>query len=51
VLWDGKVTASPLPDDAQTQNIMAFNDLVRDDERVENLLLPLRDGLMIIRKM
>ena len=50
VLWDGKVTATPLPNDVQTQNIMAFNELVRDDERVENLLLPLRDGLMIIRK-
>jgi predicted O-methyltransferase YrrM len=51
VLWDGKVTATPLPNDAQTQNIMAFNALVHDDERVENLLLPLRDGLMIIRKI
>jgi predicted O-methyltransferase YrrM len=51
VLWDGKVTASPLPNDVQTKSIMAFNDLVHDDERVENLLLPLRDGLMIIRKM
>ena len=50
VLWDGKVTAEPLPSDEQTRNIMAFNDLVRNDERVENLLLPLRDGLMIIRK-
>jgi predicted O-methyltransferase YrrM len=50
VLWDGKVVATPLPNDVQTQNIMAFNALVQDDERVENLLLPLRDGLMIIRK-
>ena len=50
VLWDGKVAASPSPNDVQTQHIMAFNELVHDDERVENLLLPLRDGLMIIRK-
>jgi predicted O-methyltransferase YrrM len=50
VLWDGKVTAEPLPGDLQTQNIRAFNDLVHGDGRVENLLLPLRDGLMIVRK-
>jgi predicted O-methyltransferase YrrM len=50
VLWDGKVTAEPLPNDAQTRNIIAFNDLAQADTRVENLLLPLRDGLMIIRK-
>jgi predicted O-methyltransferase YrrM len=50
VLWDGKVTAEPAPNDVQTRSIMAFNELVHADTRVENLLLPLRDGLMIIRK-
>ena len=36
--------------DAQTLGIMAFNDLVAADERVEKVILPLRDGLTIIRK-
>jgi caffeoyl-CoA O-methyltransferase len=48
-LWDGKVL------DAGTSNrdtlgILEFNDFVMNDERVENLLLPFRDGLMIARK-
>lgn len=50
VLWDGKVLAKKPDTDAQTQGILAFNDYVQKDERVENLLLPLRDGLTIIRK-
>ena len=44
----------PLPGydrDAQTRGIRAFNDLVRDDERVEKVILPLRDGLSLIRKI
>lgn len=50
VLWDGKVFDAEPPRDAQTRGIMAFNDLVADDPRVENFILPLRDGLNIIRK-
>ena len=49
-LWDGKVVADPLPTDAQTQSILAFNRHVQEDPRVENLILPLRDGLSIIYK-
>ncbi|MFN0015692.1 MAG: O-methyltransferase [Saprospiraceae bacterium] len=49
VLWDGKVLQNGLPD-AAAQAIDAFNTLVQDDERVDNLLLPLRDGLMLVRK-
>lgn len=49
-LWDGHVVASPLPGDAQTRGIMAFNDYVAQDSRVEKVILPLRDGLTIIRK-
>lgn len=49
-LWDGKVVEEPLPTDSQTQAILAFNDWVQRDPRVENLILPLRDGLSIIRK-
>ncbi|MBS9768866.1 MAG: O-methyltransferase [Flavobacteriaceae bacterium] len=50
VLWDGKVLADTPDTDAQTQGILAFNQYIQEDNRVENLLLPLRDGLSIIRK-
>ncbi len=51
VLWDGKVVETPTPTDAQTQGIIEFNNLVQADCRVENVLLSLRDGLLIIRKL
>ena len=51
VLWDGKVVETPTPTDAQTQGVVAFNQLVQADNRVENVLLPLRDGLLVIRKL
>lgn len=49
VLWEGKVLEEECRD-AQTRGILAFNELVQTDERVENLLLPVRHGLMLIRK-
>ncbi len=49
VLWDGQVVTGD-PRSQQTRSIQAFNDLVAGDERVENFILPLRDGLNIIRK-
>ena len=49
VLWDGQVAVGD-PRSQQTRSIQAFNDLVVGDERVENFILPLRDGLNIIRK-
>ena len=48
-LWDGHVI-DPERQDAQTNGVRSFNDLVRNDERVEVVILPLRDGLTIIRK-
>ena len=48
-LWDGHVI-DPAYKDAQTNGVRAFNDYVRADERVEEVILPLRDGLTIIRK-
>ncbi len=48
VLWSGKVVQ--LKPDKDTQAILEFNDKVQNDPRVENLLLPLRDGVMMIRK-
>ena len=50
VLWDGKVCQDPLPQDKQTLGIARFNDLVKEDRRVESVILPLRDGLNLIRK-
>lgn len=49
VLWDGKVYATPLPTDAQTKGIYNFNKMVKEDPRVENVIIPLRDGLNLIR--
>lgn len=49
VLWDGKLWDGPLPKDAQTRGLARFNDMVRDDRRVEVVMLPLRDGLSLIR--
>lgn len=48
-LWDGKVAEYPVPSDCQTREIMRFNDLVANDARVETVILPLRDGLTIMR--
>lgn len=49
-LWDGKVT-DPACHDAQTLGIRTFNDRVAADPRVERVILPLRDGLTLIRKL
>lgn len=49
ILWYGKVVEQVAHNDRQTQGIVEFNRMVRDDERVENFILPLRDGLNMIR--
>ncbi|MEZ4942343.1 MAG: class I SAM-dependent methyltransferase [Saprospiraceae bacterium] len=49
VLWDGKVVHDER--DATAQALREFNTMVQADNRVENLLLPLRDGVMLIRKL
>ena len=49
-LWDGHVLEEPHHTDMQTIGIKKFNDLLATDERVEKVILPLRDGLTIIRK-
>lgn len=49
-LWDGKVLEEPTPQDAQTQGILAFNKKVAQDSRIETVMLPLRDGLTLMRK-
>ena len=50
VIWDGKVCQDPLPQDKQTLSIVKFNDMVSTDPRVESVILPLRDGINVIRK-
>jgi len=49
-LWDGKVLETVDSNDKQTIEIMHFNDFVATDKRVEKVILPLRDGLTLIRK-
>ena len=49
-LWDGHVVDESYSKDHQTQGIVDFNDHVARDERTEQVILPLRDGLTIIRK-
>lgn len=51
VLWSGKVVEEVKPNDKETLALLAFNDMVQQDKRVENLLLPLRDGIMMARKL
>jgi len=48
-LWDSHVVDPAYDHDQQTQGIRAFNDHVAQDERVEQVILPLRDGLTLIR--
>lgn len=48
-LWGGKILQTDLPTDPQSLGIMEFNDLVAADPRVDVVLLPMRDGLSLIR--
>lgn len=49
-LWDGKVVEEVHPSDRQTQGILAFNEKIKNDDRIEKVILPLRDGLTMIWK-
>jgi caffeoyl-CoA O-methyltransferase len=51
VLWSGKVTEALQKSDDETRAIMQYNDMITRDPRVENVLVPIRDGLMIARKI
>jgi caffeoyl-CoA O-methyltransferase len=50
ILWDGKVVDPNCADEPQTKGIMQFNEKVKNDVRVEKVILPFRDGMMLIRK-
>ncbi len=49
-LWSGKVLEVPAEDDYQTRGILEFNAMIKNDDRVEKVILPLRDGMTVIRK-
>lgn len=51
VLWSGKVLMDNPPKDAQTQSIIAFNKMVQEDTRVDNVIIPIRDGINVIHKL
>jgi predicted O-methyltransferase YrrM len=51
VLWSGKVTKKVEKNDRDTQSLIEYNLKLKDDKRVENLLLPVRDGITISRKL
>jgi len=50
IFWDGNILSSPEKHDAYTKGIIDFNEYVHNDTRVENVIFPIRDGLMILRK-
>ena len=50
VLWSGKVVEPAKLSDLDTTAVLAFNQMVQNDPRVENVLLPVRDGIMMVRK-
>lgn len=50
-LWDGHIVDPACDRDKQTLGLRAFNDKIKEDDRFEQVILPLRDGLTIIRKV
>jgi predicted O-methyltransferase YrrM len=51
ILWNGKVVEPESADEEQTRGILEFNDLVQNDSRVKNVILPVRDGIMLLQKV
>ncbi len=51
VLWDGKVADPDAAGEDQTRGILEFNELVQNDPRVKNVILPVRDGIMVVQKV
>ena len=51
VLWSGKVIQKLDKDDISTKGLIAYNELLKNDARIETILLPIRDGLSISRKL
>jgi len=51
ILWNGKVVDPAAADEEQTRGILDFNDMVQNDLRVRNVILPVRDGIMMVQKV
>lgn len=51
VLWNGKVVEEVNSKDIDTKTIIELNKLVQEDDRVQNVLFPIRDGMMMVRKL
>ncbi|MFA5327364.1 MAG: class I SAM-dependent methyltransferase [Prolixibacteraceae bacterium] len=51
VLWDGKVIDPHAASEEQTRGILEFNELIQNDRRVKNVILPVRDGIMLMQKV
>ncbi len=51
VLWSGKVVEEAAEKDIDTKVLQEFNRTIQEDERFENVLMPVRDGLMVARKL
>ncbi len=49
VLWSGKVVKPVKPDDESTQALLKYNKMLAEDERIETVILPIRDGLTLSR--
>lgn len=50
VLWSGKVLKEAEPNDVDTKELISLNKRLQEDDRVQNMVLPIRDGLTILRK-
>ncbi len=50
VLWDNKIFSEPASNDYMTKGIIRFNNIIKTDDRIEKIILPVRDGLMLLRK-
>lgn len=51
VLWYGKINDNVSENDLYTKGLLDFNTIVKNDPRVENVIFPIRDGLMVLRKL
>jgi predicted O-methyltransferase YrrM len=51
VLWSGKILQSEAEMDKDTKKMHEFNQMIQADKRVENVLFPIRDGLLVMRKI
>lgn len=51
ILWSGKVVDPKAADEEQTRGILEFNEMVQNDARVRNVILPIRDGIMLVQKI